>query len=162
MMYATLLIAALSFPRPIDCLPAPVKQGIEGLPVVPEFYPLTVPPIPHSTDASPGDCPFPLAPRPGADRQTDFPNQAILIIKLPPDADLYVNTVHIRSVTNRRTFVTVDLPPGQAFYYDLKVRVVREFRPFVQWQRVIFRAGESVVVCFGDVPCGLPFTLGWH
>ena len=190
-MYGALLIAALSVPVPANHLPAsliqepappkktaaplkqeatPLKQepaplkkggGVLLLPLE-KLYPLWVPPIPHSTDAFPGQMLIAPAPRMDAVPQMAFPNQAILVVLLPPDADLYVNTFHIPSVTNRRAFLTIDLPPGKAFYFDLKVRVVREYRPFVQWQRVVFRAGERVVVPFGDLACGVPFELGWH
>jgi uncharacterized protein (TIGR03000 family) len=162
-MYSALVIAALNFSGPPVSLPAPAKKA-DGSVLVPLelLKPLPVPPIPHSTDAYPGEVPVPFAPRPGVDRQVDFPDRAILIIQLPPDADLYVNTFHIRSFTNRRAFLTVELPEGKAYYYDLKVRVVREFRPFFQFQRVVFRPGEVAVVSFGDVACGLPFETGWH
>jgi uncharacterized protein (TIGR03000 family) len=183
-MYGALLIAALNLPAPVHDLPdllmqepapvkkepapvkqepAPLKNGADAFLVpIEKICPLWVPPIPHSTDAFPGEIPVPPAPRLHVDRQMIFPNQAILVILLPTDAVLYVNTFHIPSVTDRRAFVTIDLPPGKAFYYDLKVRVMREYRPYVQWQRVVFRAGERVVVSFGDVGCGVPFELGWH
>jgi uncharacterized protein (TIGR03000 family) len=107
--------------------------------------------------------PFAGVPRPGVEKQTTFPGQAILIVRLPPDADLYVNKAFIRSASNRRTLLsTAKLEPDHAYFYDLKVRVVREFRPYVQFQRVIFRPGEVVVVSFGDVANGLPFETGWR
>ena len=152
-MFSVLLLAAMNTAGPVDCLPPP---GTEVM------FSLTIPPFLHSSDEFPGEVPFPGVPRPGVEKQTTFPSRAILIIRLPPDADLYINKCFILSGSNRRTFVTPELLPEHAFYYDLKVRVVREFRPYVQFQRVIFRPGEVVVVSFGDLGNGLPFETGWR
>ncbi len=152
-MHSLFLAAAMYTGAPVVTSPAAAPEYI---------YSLAVPPMLHSSDANPGEVPFPGIPRPGAQVQTTFPGQAILTIRLPADAELYFNKCFVRSASNRRTFVTVDLLPDHAYYFDLKVRVIRDYRPFTQFQRVVFRAGEVVVVSFGDLSPSIPFDTGWH
>jgi uncharacterized protein (TIGR03000 family) len=153
------MLAAVSTGTPIGGSPAPAVTCPPA--DVEAAHRLAVPPCLYGRDNFPGEVPFPHV-RDGVQEQTTFPSQAVLTIRLPPDADLYCNTFHIRSASNRRTFVTVDLCPDHIYYYDLKVRVVRDFRPYTQFQRVVFRPGEAVVVSFGDLGLGIPFAPGWH
>jgi len=83
--------------------------------------------------------------------------QAVVIIRLPADAELYINRCYIRSESDRRTFVTPLLWPGAVYVYELRVNVVRDSRTYTEYRFVTFRAGETVEVTFTAFP-GLPMT----
>src|SRR5260370_24360410 len=141
-MHSLFLAAAMYTGAPVVTSPAAAPEYI---------YSLAVPPMLHSSDANPGEVPFPGIPRPGAQVQTTFPGQAILTIRLPADAELYFNKCFVRSASKRRTFVTVDWLPYHAYYFDLKVRVIRDYRPFTQFQRRAFRAGHVCSRSFAHI-----------
>jgi uncharacterized protein (TIGR03000 family) len=164
-MFCAFLMSILHPAGPMDCAPPPGPEGINGINGIygmNGIYQLTIQPFVHSSDELPGEVPFPQAPRPGAEKNSQFPTRAVLIIRLPPDADIYFNKIYFRSASNRRTFITEDLLPDHAFFYDVKVRVMREYRPYVQFQRVIFRPGETVTVTFEDIGTRTPFEPGWR
>jgi uncharacterized protein (TIGR03000 family) len=172
-MYSVLLMAALSMgtlavdsqkkadpaPQQFDFLPAAV-------PAAEYIYPLPVAPRVQSRYANLEEAPPAGVPGKGVHRQAAFPDRAVLIIRLPADAELYFNWYYIRSASDRRTFLTGDLLPDHSYFYDLKVRVIRNFRTYTKFQRIVFRPGEVVNVCFGDVSSlgdlGVPFVPGWY
>jgi uncharacterized protein (TIGR03000 family) len=155
--------------------PAPKKtdqiaQQFGPLPVVlpsaEYIYPLPVAPKVQSRYPNLGEGPPPGLPCRGAARQATFPDRAVLIIRLPPDAEVYFNWYYVRSASDRRAFLTGDLLPDHSYFYDVKVRVFRNFRTYTRFQRVFFRPGEVVEVFFGDVcssgDLGVPFAHGWY
>lgn len=86
--------------------------------------------------------PTPAAPSlPGADR-------AMITVKLPPGATLYVDDRKSPSQEPVRSFSTPPLPSGREFAYLIKAEVVRNGQPETLTQKVPFRAGERVVVDF--------------
>jgi uncharacterized protein (TIGR03000 family) len=98
-------------------------------------------------------------PRPAG---LDFPNQAVLIVRLPADAELYINRAYVRSEGDRRTFITCPLFPDATFFYELRVNVVRDSRTYTEYRYVTFRGGDVVEVSFTAFPGlpGLPMTGG--
>jgi uncharacterized protein (TIGR03000 family) len=155
-------------PAPKNVNPAP-QQFAPAPGVVPTaeyIYPLPVVPKICSRYANLAQgLPAGVPPK-GVRRQTSFPGRALLIIRLPPEAEVYFNWHYIKSDSDRRTFLTGDLLPDHSYFYDVKVTVIRNYRPYVRFQRVFFRPGEVVEVYFGDVgSCPelcLPFALGWY
>jgi uncharacterized protein (TIGR03000 family) len=145
-------------------LPAP--EPFTPLPAAEFIQPLPVPPWLYGSDAYPGERIIPGVPRKGVQTQTTFPGRAVLIILLPPDAELYFNGRYIKSASDRRSFLTCDLLPGHSYFFDLKVQVVRNYRPYRKLQRIIFRPGEVLEVSFGDVFSSgdlcVPFAPGWY
>jgi uncharacterized protein (TIGR03000 family) len=72
------------------------------------------------------------------------PNRARLIVELPSDAKLYVDDRAMRTGVNPRTFHTPELEPGQLYFYDLRVEVVRDGKPVTESKRVVVKAGEVI------------------
>jgi uncharacterized protein (TIGR03000 family) len=79
-------------------------------------------------------------------------NKAHLVVKLPDNAKLYVDDQLLKSGPSRRSFVTPDLQPGQAYYYVLRVEIERDGKPVSQSKRVIVRAGQNIEASFVDMP----------
>ncbi len=101
---------------------------------------------------APGAEPAPV-PR---ETQNRFPNRAILIVDLPPDTELYIDNRYVRTISNRRTFVTPELCPEATYFYDLKASLVSGFQPYTEIKRVLVRPGEVVRVSFPNL--GVPDT----
>jgi uncharacterized protein (TIGR03000 family) len=76
----------------------------------------------------------------------------MLIVRLPADAELYIDRCYICSGSDRRTFVTPPLWPDATYFHDLRVHVVRDSRTFTDFRRVTFRAGDVVEVSFPGFP----------
>jgi uncharacterized protein (TIGR03000 family) len=134
-MYRLVLIAAVSAVTPVLVIgQTPVAPGAESAPI-PR---LIAPPLP----------------------QRPFPDRGVLVVRLPPDAELYFNWHYIKSTSDTRIFVTPPLPLTHSYFYDLKVTVVRDARLYSAFQRVIFRPGEITPVFFGDVKP--PFPHGYN
>jgi uncharacterized protein (TIGR03000 family) len=130
------------------------------------IYPLPVAPKVFSRFPSLDGEPPAGLPCKGAARQANFPNQAVLIFRLPPDAEIYFNWYYVRSASDRRAFLTAELLPDHSYFYDVKVRVIRNYRTYSKLLRVVFRPGEVVEVYTGDVCSSpdlcLPFAPGWY
>jgi uncharacterized protein (TIGR03000 family) len=108
------------------------------------------------SQAKPAPVPEP-APLPRKDGLS-FPAQAVIIVRLPPDAELYIDRHYMRSMSDRRTFVTCPLWPDATYFYDLRMHVVRDSRTFTDFRRVTFRAGDVIEVVFPEFP--VPGTVG--
>jgi uncharacterized protein (TIGR03000 family) len=99
---------------------------------------------------APGSEPLP-APKPDKEKMTVAPNKAKLIVELPADAKLYVDDRPMKTTSKVRTFSTPTLEPGQLYYYELRVEVLREGKPVTETKRVIIKAGEVVRASFPKV-----------
>lgn len=75
-------------------------------------------------------------------------DRAIITVKLPPGATLYVDDRKSPSNEPVRTFATPLLPAGREFAYLLKAEIIRNGHPETLTQKVPFRAGERVIVDF--------------
>lgn len=67
---------------------------------------------------------------------------ARLTIELPASAKLYVDGRLVRGDSTSRNFHTPDLPPGKAFYYDLKAEVEVNGKMVFEDKRVLVKAGD--------------------
>jgi uncharacterized protein (TIGR03000 family) len=72
---------------------------------------------------------------------------AKLTIELPENAKLFVDDQPIQA-TGTRTFSTPKLAKGQAYYYMVRVEVVREGKTYSDTQRIIVRAGDTAKADF--------------
>jgi uncharacterized protein (TIGR03000 family) len=90
----------------------------------------------------------PLSPAPSASPATE---RAMITVKLPPDATLYVDDRKSPSNAPVRQFSTPPLPVGREFAYLLKAEVVRNGQTETFTQKVPFRAGERVDVDFTSI-----------
>ena len=73
------------------------------------------------------------------------------MVKVPADAKVYIDGNLMASKSSRRVFQTPALLPGEKYYYEVKVEVVRDGKEFVQNRRVILNAGQSVTTEFADL-----------
>ena len=103
--------------------------------------------------AAPGAPPAvkPKEPVPAPKGETGaLPAKATLIVELPADANLYIDDRLMKSPSDKRTFSTPVLEPGQAFYYLVRAEMVRDGKTMTETKRVIVRAGEEVHASFAD------------
>jgi uncharacterized protein (TIGR03000 family) len=80
------------------------------------------------------------------------PNRARLIVTLPPDAKLFVDGQAMKTPAERRVFQSPRLEPGQLYYYNLRVEVVRDGRTITREQRVVVQGGRVTQTAFTDLP----------
>jgi len=71
---------------------------------------------------------------------------AKVIVNLPADARLTVDGVATTSVSDRREFVSPELPAGQTFTYNLKAEYTQNGQPVVVTKAVEVKAGAEINV----------------
>lgn len=91
----------------------------------------------------------PVLPKPKEKEPEKDGSSARLTFDLPPGAALYVDGQLIKGASTRRQFSTPKLQAGQAYYYDVRVEVVRDGKVIADEKRVVVRAGEAVAATFG-------------
>jgi uncharacterized protein (TIGR03000 family) len=103
-----------------------------------------VPGYPADGGAAPGGEALPKPKPDDGKGMGAAPNRAKLIVELPTDAKLYVDDRQMKTTSNVRTFNTPELEPGQLYYYELRVEVLRDGKPVTETKKVIIKAGEVV------------------
>lgn len=78
------------------------------------------------------------------------PQRARLLVRLPPDAELYVDGVRFTRPGLIRTIETPPLEPGQKYYYELRAEYERDGRKQTEQKKVAFQAGETREILFGE------------
>jgi uncharacterized protein (TIGR03000 family) len=78
-------------------------------------------------------------------------DRAMVVVHLPRDAKLYVDSVFCPLTSDKRSFQTPRLEPGRRYYYTLKVEVVRKGKPVKESRKVYVTAGKKVSVDFGEM-----------
>jgi uncharacterized protein (TIGR03000 family) len=73
-------------------------------------------------------------------------------VKLPADADLFVDGVRVPLTSAVRSFQTPKLEAGRSYFYTLKADVVRDGRTVSASKRVTVEAGKEATVEFSDLP----------
>lgn len=121
------------------------KPDAKGGPANPSPAPVASQPAPAVVPVSnpnPGPAPgtVPTPPQ-GSDR-------AVITVKLPPGATLYVDDRKSNSNEPVRQFTTPPLPNGREFAYVMKAEVIRDGRPESVMQKVSFKAGDQLTVDF--------------
>lgn len=87
------------------------------------------------------------APKGGAAPMTAGPAPATLLVHLPADATLTINTVPMTgSTADTRKFYSPPLQPGQDYSYVLQAQIARGGQTWVTNSRVIVRAGQETEV----------------
>jgi uncharacterized protein (TIGR03000 family) len=79
------------------------------------------------------------------------PDRARLIVTLPADAKLFVDGQAMKTPAERRVFQSPQLAPGQYYYYNLRVEVVRDGRTITREQRVLVQGGRVTQAAFADL-----------
>jgi uncharacterized protein (TIGR03000 family) len=73
---------------------------------------------------------------------------ATIIVNLPPDAKLTVDDLPTTSVSDRRTFISPPLKPGEEYNYTLKAEIQRNGKPMSATKQVVVQAGREANVRF--------------
>jgi len=77
--------------------------------------------------------------------------RAQLVLDLPADAKLFVDGQLMKSGSGRRVFQTPNLQPGQAYFYDIRVEIVRNGQILSDSQRVILQPGQQAAASFAHL-----------
>jgi uncharacterized protein (TIGR03000 family) len=77
---------------------------------------------------------------------------AHLDVRVPADAELWVDGKKTTQTGTARTFSTPDLKPGQDYAYEMRADWQDRDRKITQTRRVTFHAGENVKVDFTKPP----------
>jgi uncharacterized protein (TIGR03000 family) len=80
---------------------------------------------------------------PPAEKKTEGPAPATILVELPADATLTVDGAMTSSTSSLRVLVSPELPVGQEFQYTLTAKVMRDGKPLQVEQTVAVRAGEE-------------------
>lgn len=75
-------------------------------------------------------------------------NKAVIVVKLPADARLYLNGQLTQATGATRTFVTPAIETGTSFTYTVRVEWVKNAELVAQTRQVVFQAGQQVNVRF--------------
>ncbi len=80
--------------------------------------------------------------------QANLPAPATIIVTLPADAKLTVDSYVSQQTSNQRRLVTPVLEPGQQFTYTLVAERTQNGQLITETQRVTVRAGQELPVNF--------------
>ena len=94
--------------------------------------------------------PFPkdLLPAPRSSPELPSPRQALIHLKVPAGATLFVNG---KQVDPAPTFLTPELEPAKDYDYDFRVKVTNGDKDVTRVKRVSVRAGSVVHVAYEDM-----------
>lgn len=85
---------------------------------------------------------------PGGGAVPDQAGRAYIEVRVPADAEIWLEGTRTKQVGTARTFVSPPLPPGQNFGYDLRVRWHEKGRSIEEKRTITVRAGQYVVLQF--------------
>lgn len=85
---------------------------------------------------------------------TPSPTQAIVIVQLPSEAQLYVDGKLSNQSASPRMLVTPQLEAGKDYFYTLKVELTRDGKTLSESREVIVKAGQTSRVDFTNVGQG--------
>lgn len=125
----------------IDCgCGSVVSPGViyESPTIVPETGP---------TPANPPSNPSDELYRPGSESRL-APQSAMLTVRVPQQARIYVNGVETRSTGDLRRYVSRDLAPGYQYTYEVTAEAVVDGQPVTSTKTVQLRAGEQTELAF--------------
>jgi uncharacterized protein (TIGR03000 family) len=80
----------------------------------------------------------------GENKKETSATRAKVIVEVPADAKLYIDDQPMKTPSTRRVYSTPDLQPGEAYYYVVRVELVRDGQKQTETKRVILRAGQEV------------------
>ncbi len=127
---------------------APVTPTVPGAAPAMPPAPATAP-APTPTPPAPGAEPAPTGgnttyhPTYGPERTS-----ALLSVKVPADAKVFVNDRPTTSVGNDREYISRDLTAGAVYNYDVRAEFVRDGRPVSETKSVQLTAGQSANLDF--------------
>jgi uncharacterized protein (TIGR03000 family) len=71
-------------------------------------------------------------------------NKAHIWLRLPANAEVWVNDVKTRQTGESRYFYSPPLTPGRQYSYQLRVRWMKDGKPVEETQRLLVHAGATV------------------
>ncbi len=94
--------------------------------------------------------PKPEDPKPDAPKKDGAmaPNVGRMVVEVPVDAKLFIDGQLMKTSTERRSFRTPELVPGQQYFYDLRAEVTIDGKTEVETQRVVIQGGATAQASF--------------
>ena len=77
--------------------------------------------------------------------------RARISIDVPAGAKVYLDGQLMRSTDTKRVFQTPALVPGQTYFYDVRVEIVRDGQTVSETQRVVLQPGQVAVAAFPNL-----------
>jgi uncharacterized protein (TIGR03000 family) len=131
--------------------PYPVESFVPAGPGIPGVPGVGVPAAPGAPGAEPVP---PTPPKKDGEKPKEGEvslSRAKLVVEVPADAKLYIDDQLMKTTSSKRVFSTPTLAQGQAYYYEVRVEVVRDGKPVSETKRVIVRAGEEARANFASM-----------
>ncbi len=77
--------------------------------------------------------------------------QARVSFEVPATARVYIDGQLMKSGAGKRVFQTPELAPGEVYFYDVRVEVVRDGQTLSHTQRIILHPGTEVTASFPNL-----------
>jgi len=135
--------------------PPPMFNTFPTTPMTPGGPPATIPYAPP--EAAPGTNPQNTGLRPAVYNTSALVSnsnpgaRATVVVRLPQDARLFVDTKQLALTGAERKFVSPELPGGQEFAYRFRVEYERDGETVSVTKKVPVKAGAAVAVEFADL-----------
>lgn len=100
------------------------------------------------TPATPEPAGENVLPDPAAAPQASLNGSALLSVRVPTDARVFVNNIPTRSAGEARKYVSQDLAQGFRYTYEVRAEADVDGQTVVQTKTVHLRAGESADLAF--------------
>jgi len=114
-----------------------MQGGYDGIPVAPPQQPQ--PPMP----------PTPPAGDQQAPPQASNATSASFVVKVPADAQVFVNDLATKSTGAERRYTSRGLLPGHTYTFNVRVEYVRDGKPVTETKVVRLTAGSTDELAFG-------------
>jgi uncharacterized protein (TIGR03000 family) len=76
---------------------------------------------------------------------------AKLVIELPVNAKLFIDDMPVKVSAGVRTFNTPELEAGRAYYYMVRIEMMRDGEPVSETRRIIVHAGQIARADFKEL-----------
>ncbi len=136
---------------------ATAPQGYQGSRVtdpVPGMSPDTISKAARSSPSNQGGSssaiggaylpPLDARPVPGTGKRIGADNKAHIWLRVPADADIWVDGFKTKQSGESRYFFSPPLTPGRKYSYSVRVRWKKDGKPVEETQRIIVQAGATI------------------
>lgn len=83
---------------------------------------------------------------------TEADTKAHIWLRLPENADVWVNGVKTKHTGELRYYFSPPLAPGKKYAYQMRIRWMKEGKPVEETQRILVQAGETMRRDFTRLP----------
>ena len=119
-------------------------------PVVPGVYGMTGGTVVPGTAIGGEELDKPKPNKKSDDKETMVPTRARLVVELPANAKLFIDNMPVKAAAGVQTFNTPALPPGQDYFYMVRIERMRDGQPVSETRRIFVRAGQVARADFKD------------